>query len=379
MINKENIILILLFVFVIILLLYLIIKTRKNKESDNLSYLTRRNIDELMQIKKIISQNNLTHLLDQVALKNLEQNKLINNELMKFEDKIIQNMEIKFSQINTKVQDKLESNFKKTDETFTNIIERIAHIDEAQHKLEKLSTNLISLEDILTDKKSRGVFGEISMYNILNNVFGEKTGIYAKQYKLSNGTIVDAVLNCPNPLGLLPIDSKFPLENYRVMVDNNSSESELKNATTLFKNNMKEHILAIHNKYIIPGETSDNAVLFLPSEAVFAEINARHNDIIDFANKNKVWITSPSTLVAFLNNLQMMLVNIERDKYAVIIANELEKLKLEFSRYNSRWEKLIKDINNVSKDAKDIHITSNKITKKFNDISSVNLDRKKLS
>ena len=379
MINKENIILILLFVFVIILLLYLIIKTRKNKESDNLSYLTRRNIDELMEIKKIISQNNLTHLLDQVALKNLEQNKLINNELMKFEDKIIQNMEIKFSQINTKVQDKLESNFKKTDETFTNIIERIAHIDEAQHKLEKLSTNLISLEDILTDKKSRGVFGEISMYNILNNVFGEKTGIYAKQYKLSNGTIVDAVLNCPNPLGLLPIDSKFPLENYRVMVDNNSSESELKNATTLFKNNMKEHILAIHNKYIIPGETSDNAVLFLPSEAVFAEINARHNDIIDFANKNKVWITSPSTLVAFLNNLQMMLVNIERDKYAVIIANELEKLKLEFSRYNSRWEKLIKDINNVSKDAKDIHITSNKITKKFNDISSVNLDRKKLS
>ena len=136
---------------------------------------------------------------------------------------------------------------------------------------------------------------------------------------------------------------------------------------------MKKHIDAISSKYIIPGETADQAILFLPAEAIFAEINAYHQDIIDYAYKKKVWITSPTTLISTLTVVEMIIKNMERDKYTSIIHDELNKLGLEFARYKERWDKLARSIQTVNKDIENVSITSDKITKKFETINKVDV------
>lgn len=145
---------------------------------------------------------------------------------------------------------------------------------------------------------------------------------------------------------------------------------------SFFKADVKKHIDAISSKYIIPGVTSDQAIMFIPAEAIFAEINAYHYDIIDYAYKKKVWIVSPTTLISTLTVIQMILKNIERDKYTSIIHEELNKLGVEFSRYKDRWDKLSRSIESVSRDVNDIHTTTEKITKRFDSISRVELDNK---
>ena len=276
--------------------------------------------------------------------------------------------------INDKVNERLDENFEKTNKTFTNVLERLSKIDEAQNKIDVLSKDIISLQGVLTDKKTRGIYGEVNLKNILSNVFGENNNkIYRMQYTFSNGTIADSVLFAPEPLGTIAIDSKFPLENYQTMVDKNNTKTVRESALKLFKSDMKKHIDAISSKYIIPGETSDQAILFLPAEAIFAELNAYHVDILEYAYKKRVWITSPTTLMSTLTTIQMIIKNIERDKYTQVIHNELRLLDEEFKRYKDRWDKLYRSIETVSRDVKDIHTTTDKITKRFNSINGVEM------
>ena len=175
----------------------------------------------------------------------------------------------------------------------------------------------------------------------------------------------------PEPLGTIIIDSKFPLENYQMMVDKKLSQAERAIHEKQFKIDVKKHIDAISSKYIIPGLTADQAIMFLPAEAIFAEINAYHYDILDYAYKKKVWICSPTTLISTLSVIEMIIKNIERDKYTSIIHEELNKLGLEFSRYKDRWDKLAKSIETVNKDVESVHITTEKISKKFDMINKV--------
>lgn len=283
-------------------------------------------------------------------------------------------IENRLDMMNTRVEERLSKGFEETTKTFGNVLERLSKIDEAQKKIESLSTNIVSLQDVLTDKKSRGIFGEVQLYQILASIFGEKNDkIYAKQYKLSNGTIVDSILFTPEPMGNIAIDSKFPLENYRKIYNQELTEIERIQARKDFVSNMKKHIDAISNKYIIENETSDQAILFLPAEAIFAEINAYHSDILDYANKKNVRITSPTTLMSILTIVQVTMKNIERNKYANIIHEELRKLQEEFVRYETRWTSLQKDIEKVTKDVKEIATTSTKISKRFTEISNVKI------
>lgn len=276
--------------------------------------------------------------------------------------------------INDKVNERLDENFEKTNKTFSNVLERLSKIDEAQNKIDVLSKDIISLQSVLTDKKTRGIYGEVNLKNILANVFGENNNkIYRMQYTFSNGTIADSVLFAPEPLGTIAIDSKFPLENYQTMVDKNNTKAIRETAEKLFKSDMKKHIDAIGSKYIIPGETSDQAILFLPAEAIFAELNAYHNDILEYAYRKRVWIASPTTLMSTLTTIQMIIKNIERDKYTQVIHNELRLLDEEFKRYKDRWDKLYRSIETVSRDVKDIHTTTDKITKRFNSINGVEM------
>ena len=147
------------------------------------------------------------------------------------------------------------------------------------------------------------------------------------------------------------------------------------NYEKMFKQDMKKHIDAISSKYIIPGETTDQAILFLPAEAIFAEVNAYHSDIIEYAYKKHVWITSPTTLISTLTVVEMIIKNIERDKYTSVIHEELNKLGLEFARYKERWDKLARSIQTVNKDVENVSITALKISKKFDTINKVDVQK----
>ena len=340
---------------VIILIVLIILLVRKN----NTDVVDKMNNIELDLIKELNNFNNN-----------------LNKDFNDMNDRI----DHKLNGINDKVNERLDDNFKRTNQTFTEVLTRLAKIDEAQKKIDNLSGDIVSLQGILTDKKTRGIFGEVNLAHILTNIFGPNNDkVYKMQYSFENGTIVDCALFAPAPLGLIGIDSKFPLENYQIMVDKSVDNSTRKQAEKAFKNDMKKHIDAISSKYIIPGVTSDQAIMFLPAEALFAEVNAYHHDLLEYAYKKRVWITSPTTLISTLTTIQVIIKNLERDKYAKVIHKELKLLDTEFKRYKERWDKLYRSIETVSKDVKDIHTTTDKITKRFDSINQVDIKEIEMS
>ena len=333
----------------------------------------------VVSITKGGNEANITERLGKLEVSMMKELGDLKSSLNNDFNKLSERQDQRLILMNEKVNERLDQNFEKTNKTFSNVLERLSKIDEAQKKIDSLSSDIVSLQGILTDKKTRGIFGEVNLKHILSSVFGERNdSIYRLQYSLPNGTIADSILFAPEPLGTIAIDSKFPLENYRNMVDKNISRVEREKYEKLFKADVKKHIDAISSKYIIPGVTSDQAIMFLPAEAIFAEINAYHSDIIDYAYKRRVWIASPTTLISTLTVIQMLLKNIERDKYTSVIHEELNKLGVEFGRYKDRWDKLSRSIETVSRDVNDIHTTTEKITKRFNSISKVELDKEKL-
>ena len=341
-----------LLIIIIVLLVIIIFRKNSNKESDEkLNRLEINVIKEISDFKNDFSRS-LTNDF--------------NNQTERLDNRL--------RLINDKVNERLDENFEKTNKTFTNVLERLSKIDEAQKKIDTLSGDIVSLQGVLTDKKTRGIFGEVNLENILSNVFGKNnTKVFQMQYTFNNGTIADSVLFTPEPLGTIAIDSKFPLEHYQIMVDRKNSAEVRNQAEKMFKTDMKKHIDAISSKYIIPGVTSDQAILFLPAEAIFAEVNAYHTDLLEYAYKKRVWITSPTTLISTLTTIQIIIKNIERDKFAKVIHSELRLLDEEFKRYKDRWDKLYRSIETVSKDVKDIHTTTDKITKRFNSINQVEM------
>ena len=284
-------------------------------------------------------------------------------------------IEKRLNDINKRVEDRLLEGFKQTNETFQNIAERITKIDEAQKNIQLLSSNIVDLQGVLTDKKTRGIFGEVQLKQLLVNTFGDKQQLYKMQYTYSNGKTVDAVVFAPDPIGALSIDSKFPLENYNRMVDMGLADSAREAARKQFKIDVKNHINAISEKYIIVGETADQAIMFLPAEAVFAEINAYHYELVEYAQTKKVAMTSPTTLLSILTIVEAIVLEAERNKHSKEMQLQISKLAIEFDRFKSRWSKLNRDIDAVANDVKLINTTSDKITKSFDSIASVQLPK----
>ena len=334
----------------------------------------------IILLSRRVNESNITERLGKLEVSMTKEIGNFKNDLSRDLNKdfnsLNEQVEKRLLAINEKVNERLDQNFEKTNKTFMNVLERLSKIDEAQKKIETLSTDIVSLQSILTDKKTRGIFGEVNLKHILSSVFGERNdSIYRIQYTLSNGTIADSVVFAPEPLGTIAIDSKFPLEHYQMMVDKKLSQELRDQYEKLFKIDMKKHIDAISSKYIIPGETAEQAILFLPAEAIFAEVNAYHQDIINYAYKKKVWITSPTTLISTLTVVEMIIKNMERDKYASIIHDELNKLGSEFARYRERWDKLARSIQSVNKDVESVYITTDKITKRFESINKADINQ----
>lgn len=281
-------------------------------------------------------------------------------------------VESRLNEIGGKVTERLEEGFKKTNETFANVMARLATIDEAQRKIDGLTSNVISLQELLGDKRSRGAFGEIQLEAMIRNCMPVEH--FAMQYTLSNGMRVDCVLRLPEPTGTVAIDSKFPLENYHRMFDPASDDIARAQAQRLFKADVKRHVDAISQKYIIANETCDGAVMFLPAEAVFAEIHAYHPDIVDYAMQKRVWIVSPTTLMAVLNTARAVLKDVEMRRQVHIIKDALGKLGKDFALFDQRMKKLADHIRQAGEDVDAVHISSRKITQRFAQIESVELD-----
>jgi DNA recombination protein RmuC len=306
------------------------------------------------------------------------QQSLINDTMLKATTTLTQSVEslgkivdARLEQIGGKVSERLDEGFKKTNETFISVMERLATIDEAQKKIDGLTVNMVSLQELLGDKRSRGAYGEVQLEGLVRNALPPDS--FKMQHTFSNDMRVDCALFLPEPTGTVAVDSKFPLENYHKMFDSTLPEASQNMAEKQFKLDIKKHVDDIASKYIIPNVTSDGAVMFIPAEAVFAEIHAYHPEIIDYAMVKRVWLVSPTTLMAVLNTARAVLKDVEMRKQVHIIKDELGKLSKDFERFDVRMKKLADNIRQAHENAQDVHVSSQKITNRFKQIERVEL------
>ncbi len=301
------------------------------------------------------------------------QNSLKNTalQLMSSVEGLTKSVDKRLDEITGKVHERLEEGFKKTNATFVSVMERLATIDDAQKKIDGLTTNMVSLQELLGDKRSRGAFGELQLEGLIKNILPPDS--FALQHTFTNGARADCVLFLPEPTGTIAVDSKFPMENYQKMFDVSASELDKTKAQKQFKLDVRKHVNDIAKKYIIPEETSDGAVMFIPAEAVFAEIHAHHPEIIHEAMALHVWLVSPTTLMAVLNTARAVLKDVETRQQVHIIKFELGKLGKEFERFDTRMKKLADNIRQAHEQAQDVHITSQKISRRFSQIERVEL------
>ncbi len=281
----------------------------------------------------------------------------------------------RMTNIEKQVNDNLRVNMEKTNKAFTDVMVQMTKIQEAQQNLTSLSTEINSLQNVLTDKKQRGTYGEIELYSILESSFGVNDQRFMKQYKLSNGNMVDAVVVAPEPLGLIPVDSKFPLENYNRMYNQELTKEQQEQARRQFKNDCIKHIKDISSKYVTAAETSDFAYMFIPAEAVFAEIYGHYEEVIEESYKNKVYIVSPTTLMAYITAIKAIYLGQSKNERVVEMQSELQKLAVEFDRFNSRWNNVTKDFEKVNADIQQIDTTAKKIINQFTKIDNVELEQ----
>jgi DNA recombination protein RmuC len=197
---------------------------------------------------------------------------------------------------------------------------------------------------------------------------------YAFQAVLPNNTRVDCLLTLPAPTGKVAVDAKFPLENYHRMFDADAAALDRRAAQQAFRTDVRRHVDAIASKYILPGITSDGAVMFLPAEAVFAELHAYHPEVVAYAQQKRVWIVSPTTLMAVLNTARAVLKDVETRKQIHVIQDALGKLAKDFRRFDERMAALARHIEQASRDVQDVQTSSRKITAHFHKIESVQLE-----
>ncbi len=368
----------------------------KLEQQDTISQLRERLVTAFSEfreeLRKILSEHNTSFeqrqaeavktLLEslQTGMTNIQ--KQVGEHLTRNSDDIGKKMEgltektdHRLQEISGQVEKRLTEGFEKTTATFGDILKRLALIDQAQKKITELSTNVVNLQEILADKSSRGAFGEVQLHTLVRNVLAESD--YQLQYKFPNGKIADCVLFLPEPTGMVAIDSKFPLEAYRRMTDIDANEFDRKAAERQFKQDILKHVKDISEKYILPGTTSDGAVMFIPAEAVFAEIQAHHSDLVDKAHAARVWMVSPATLWATLNTARAVLKDAATKEQVHIIQEHLGYLSKDFDRFQIRMNNLAKHIKQANVDVEEVNRSAKKISSRFEKIESVEIEKDK--
>lgn len=292
---------------------------------------------------------------------------------------VIQTVEARLAAVQTQMQDRLADNAmrqnralvemqermketlhgssKQTTASLTQLQERLATIDKAQDNITKLSDDVLSLQDILANKQARGAFGEIQLKDIVSKALPADS--FKWQVTLSNGKRADCVINLPNPPGPIIIDAKFPLEPYEALRAANS-DWEANDAAKQMRTAVRSHIKAISDKYILEGETADGALMFLPSEAVYAELHANFSDLVREGFAARVWIVSPTTCMATLNTMRAILKDARMREQAGAIRTELGLLHKDVERLGDRVSNLDRHFGQAAKDISEIKISAEK-------------------
>ena len=265
------------------------------------------------------------------------------------------------NEMQERMRESLHGSSKQTTASLTQLQERLAAIDKAQDNITKLSGDVLSLQDILSNKQTRGAFGEIQLHDIVGKALPRDS--YAMQYTLSNGKRADCLIHLPNPPGPIVIDSKFPLEAYEALRAADTDHA-VKQASAQMKVAVKKHINDISEKYIIEGETADGALMFLPSEAVYAELHANFPELVRIGFEARVWIVSPTTCMATLNTMRAILKDARMREQAGAIRKELSLLVADVDRLGTRVGNLDRHFSQASKDIEDIKISSEKAGKR---------------
>ncbi len=369
-----------LFIIMPVLFVYLIkkSKTKQSNQTDipNLALLDKSLSNSTEVVKNIITEK--LHEFEKTQsdnrIKELEKYNESVGKIISLKEEITNSFtSFKENQAKT-ISDNLEKNFGQTKEIIQDITQRLTKIDSAQTQITNFKETIDDFNRVLTDKKARGNFGEFQLEAMFNSVVGDtKDSIFQRQVKLSNNSKVDGLLRAPKEIGDIPIDSKFPLENYRTMI-NAKTPLEYKNAKKDFSNNCKNHIEDISKKYIIKGETADFAFMFIPAEAIFIALHSfEFNAVLDLARKKNVYIVSPSTLFIVIQEIYKLKKQREIQKNLKPILTELKALENEFRLFKERWDEFEQHFKKEGEAINKLNITQGKIVKKFKDINTLSL------
>ena len=283
--------------------------------------------------------------------------KLVTEHQATAQARVMETVERRLEEVQKAMGDSLHGSAQKTARSLGELQQRLEAIDKAQTKIEKLSGDVIGLQDILSNKQARGAFGEIQLNDIIQKALPPDA--YGFQVTLPNGKRADCMIHLPNPPGSIAIDAKFPLEPYEAL---QAAENDQQKAAAArdFRTMVLRHIKAIAERYIIEGETADSALMFLPSEAVYAELHANFGDVVRQGFEHRVWIVSPTTMMATLNTLRAVLKDARMREQAGAIRRELTLLYKDLERLGGRVENLDRHFGQASKDIEDIKISAGK-------------------
>ncbi len=316
------------------------------------------------------SQGELTGRLKLLNESNLQEQNRLFSALNEQKLALLKIMDEKLLAVTKSVGEGLQQNTVKTNETLTDLRERLAKIDVAQQKISSLSEQVVSLQEVLSNKQARGAFGEIQLNDLVTSILPPNA--YNFQALLSSGKKADCLLNLPNPPGAIVIDAKFPLESYYALRHAETDREKLE-AERFFKASVLKHIKDISEKYILPGETAESALMFLPSEAIYAELHANFIDVVEMSYKAKVWIVSPTTLMATLNTVRAVLKDAHMREQAGVIQKEVGLLIDDIGRLDERVENLGRHFKQAGEDIESIKISSAKVGRRVQRIEAIEL------
>ena len=349
---ETNLILIVLVIFSLITIIILLFRGDKNRS------LLNQQLVEFSEMSQRLAQEQVQNsIAAQAELKGrMEQSQTIVNE--------------RFEALTKRLGDGLVEQTEKTGVTLKQLHERLAVIDTAQKNITGLSEQMVGLQDILSNKQARGAFGEIQLNDLVSSILPPSA--YKFQVSMSNSKRADCVLDLPNPPGPIVIDAKFPLESYHLL-RNADNETDQKTALRALGTAIVKHIQDIKEKYIIPGETAESALMFLPSEAIYAELHANLPEIVEKSYRSKVWIVSPTTLMATLNTVRAVLKDVHMREQANVIQSEVQIMLEDVKRLDDRVGKLHTHMRQADADLNQIGTSTDKITKRGQRITEIEL------
>jgi DNA recombination protein RmuC len=280
-------------------------------------------------------------------------------------------VEERLTDFSKRIGERLQESSTQSQTTLTDLRERLAVIDRAQKNITELSSQVVGLQDVLSNKQARGAFGEVQMGDIVSAILPPSA--YSLQATLTNGKRVDCLIRLPNPPGPIAIDSKFPLESYEALRAARD-EAEKVSASRAFAAAVRIHVATICEKYIVPGETAESALMFLPSEAVYGELHANFRAVIEESYRARVWIVSPTTLMATLNTVRAVLKDVRMREQAGVIQQEVHTMLGDVARLDGRVAKLQRHFEQAGEDVRQIRISTEKVTKRAERITEMELE-----